>query len=48
MIANGTQNIVSGQWWISVFPGLAVATLVLGFHLIGDGLTELLQRARRS
>jgi peptide/nickel transport system permease protein len=38
MIQTGYQNLISGQWWISIFPGLAVASVVLGFHLIGDGI----------
>jgi peptide/nickel transport system permease protein len=29
-------------WWISVFPGLAIFTLVLAFNLIGDGLRDAL------
>lgn len=47
MIQSGTQNIITGQWWVSVFPGLAVASVVLGFHLIGDGLQHRMSTARR-
>lgn len=35
MIASGFQNVVTGQWWPSVFPGLALAITVFGFSLIG-------------
>jgi peptide/nickel transport system permease protein len=35
MIAMGFQNVVTGQWWPSVFPGLALAITVFGFSLIG-------------
>ena len=35
MIASGFQNVVTGQWWPSVFPGLALALSVFGFSLIG-------------
>lgn len=29
-------------WWVSVFPGLAVVFCVLGFNLLGDGLSDAL------
>jgi peptide/nickel transport system permease protein len=29
-------------WWIAVFPGLAVMFSVLGFNLMGDGLSDAL------
>jgi peptide/nickel transport system permease protein len=35
MIAMGFQNVVTGQWWPSVFPGLALAVTVFGFSLVG-------------
>lgn len=35
MIATGFQNVVTGQWWPSVFPGLALAVSVFGFSLVG-------------
>lgn len=30
------------NWWVSVFPGLAVVFCVLGFNLLGDGLSDAL------
>ena len=47
MIALGVPRIVTGQWWISLFPGLAIAIAVMGFNLIGDGLQDLLDPTRR-
>ncbi len=35
MIAMGFQSVVTGQWWPSVFPGLALAVSVFGFSLVG-------------
>ena len=35
-VAQGAQYITSGQWWISVFPGLAVILAVLAFSFLGD------------
>ena len=40
MIAGGQQGIVTGQWWISFFPGLAIFLLAAALHLIGDGLSD--------
>jgi ABC-type dipeptide/oligopeptide/nickel transport system permease subunit len=28
-------------WWLVVLPGLAIATVVIGFALIGDGLQQI-------
>jgi peptide/nickel transport system permease protein len=44
MIAEG-QNYLRSAWWISVFPGLAVSSLALGFSLVADGLARLLRAA---
>lgn len=40
MIANGAEDIVSGRWWSSVVPGVALFVAVLGFNLLGEGLLE--------
>lgn len=37
MIAEG-QNFISTAWWITLFPGLAIVGLALGFSLMADGL----------
>jgi peptide/nickel transport system permease protein len=44
MIAEG-QLYLATAWWISVFPGLAISLLALGFSLIADGLAKLLHMA---
>lgn len=43
LVAEGTQYINSGQWWISVFPGLMIILAVLGFNLVGDRLRRTVQ-----
>jgi peptide/nickel transport system permease protein len=43
MIQAGTTALISGQWWMSVFPGVALGSLVCGFMLLGEGLQELFQ-----
>jgi peptide/nickel transport system permease protein len=47
MINMGLQYVVSGEWWITFFPGTAIALTVMGFNLIGDGLQDMLDPRRR-
>lgn len=42
MIRQGTEVLVTGQWWVGIFPGLALIIMVLGLNLLGDGAQELL------
>jgi peptide/nickel transport system permease protein len=46
MIRQGTELMVTGQWWVGTFPGLALILLVLGLNMLGDGLQDLLDPAR--
>jgi len=41
MVAGG-RNYLPEQWWIAVFPALAIVVVVLGFNLLGDGLRDML------
>lgn len=41
MIAEG-QLYLASAWWISVFPGISISLLALGFSLIADGLAKVL------
>ncbi|MGB3905971.1 MAG: ABC transporter permease [Anaerolineae bacterium] len=41
MVADG-YNYLPDQWWIVVFPALAIVLVVLGFNLLGDGLRDML------
>jgi peptide/nickel transport system permease protein len=43
LIADGRETL-STAWWVVVFPGAALALLVLAAHLIGDGLRDLVQQ----
>jgi peptide/nickel transport system permease protein len=36
------QAYLSGAWWISTFPGLAIFSVVMGFNLMGDGVRAAL------
>lgn len=42
LIANGFKYLMSGDYWISLFPGLALLLLIVGINLIGDTLRDLL------
>ena len=47
MTAEGASYIVSGEWWIFLFPGLAIMVTVLAFNLVGDTLRDLLDPRMR-
>ncbi|MFG1777856.1 ABC transporter permease [Micromonospora sp. NPDC049051] len=47
MIQTGAQNMTTGQWWVSVFPGLAIFLTVLCFNAISDELQDSFGRARQ-
>lgn len=42
LIANGFQYVLSGQYWISVFPGIALLLLIVAINLVGDRLRDVL------
>lgn len=41
MVNAGVGYIASGQWWLSIFPGLVMAIAILGFNLLADGLRDV-------
>jgi peptide/nickel transport system permease protein len=42
LIRNGNDFLLSGDWWISIFPGVALAALILSVNLLGDWLRDAL------
>jgi peptide/nickel transport system permease protein len=42
LIRNGNDFLMSGDWWISIFPGVALAMLILSVNLLGDWLRDAL------
>jgi peptide/nickel transport system permease protein len=42
MLASAREYLLSGEWWLSVFPGAAISLTVIGFNLLGDGLRDRL------
>ncbi|MCY3561587.1 MAG: ABC transporter permease [bacterium] len=45
MIRVGSQNIATGQWWVSFFPGAMVFVTIVAFNMVADGVTRLIGRA---
>jgi peptide/nickel transport system permease protein len=45
MVAEGAKYLPD-LWWLAVFPGLAILVAVLGFNLMGDGVSDLLDVER--
>lgn len=42
LIRIGNDYLFSGEWWITIFPGLALVLLVLAINLLGDWLRDAL------
>jgi peptide/nickel transport system permease protein len=42
LIRIGNDFLFSGEWWITIFPGAALAILVLAVNLLGDWLRDAL------
>ena len=42
LIANGYQTMLSGEYWTSVYPGLALLAMLMSINMVGDRLRELL------
>lgn len=48
LVAEGAQYIVSGEWWVSFFPGMALMLAVFTFNLLGDALRDIFDPRRRT
>ena len=42
LIRNGNNFLFAGEWWIAIFPGVALAVLVIAINLLGDWLRDAL------
>ncbi len=42
LIANGFQYLLSGRYWISFFPGVALLLTIVAINLVGDQLRDIL------
>ncbi len=48
MVAEGATYIVSGEWWLAIFPGLVLMLAVFCFNLLGDGLRDIIDPRMRT
>ena len=48
MVAEGSNYIISGEWWLVIFPGAALMLAVFCFNLLGDGLRDIVDPLRRT
>jgi peptide/nickel transport system permease protein len=42
LIANGFQYMLSGRYWISIYPGIALIVLIVAINLVGDQVRDQL------
>jgi peptide/nickel transport system permease protein len=42
LIANGYDYLLSGRYWVAVFPGVALLLIIVGVNLVGDRLRDIL------
>jgi peptide/nickel transport system permease protein len=48
MVAEGANYIISGHWWVALFPGLWLLLAVFTFNLMGDGLRDIVDPRKRT
>ena len=48
MVAEGATYIISGEWWLAIFPGIVLMLAVFCFNLLGDGLRDLIDPRMRT
>jgi peptide/nickel transport system permease protein len=48
LVAEGAAYMISGEWWVALFPGLALMVAVFCFNLLGDGLRDIVDPRRRT
>jgi peptide/nickel transport system permease protein len=41
-LSKGHQFLVAGRWWMITFPGILITLIAVGFSLLGEGLSEIL------
>jgi peptide/nickel transport system permease protein len=47
MVAEGASFIITGEWWVALFPGLTLVLVVLSLNLLGDGLRDMIDARER-
>ncbi len=44
MVSEGAQRIITGEWWVWLYPGAAIVLAAFAFNLVGDGLRDILTK----
>jgi peptide/nickel transport system permease protein len=47
LLIRSGRDLLTGEWWLAFFPGVAIVLTVVGFNLLGDGLRAALDPRRR-
>lgn len=47
LVSEGAQRIITGEWWVWLFPGAAIVLVVFSFSIIGDGLRDMISIEER-
>jgi peptide/nickel transport system permease protein len=47
MVSEGAQRIITGEWWVWLFPGAAIVIAAFSFSIVGDGLRDLVSTDNR-
>jgi peptide/nickel transport system permease protein len=45
-ISNGFQFLLSGRYWISIYPGIALMLTIVAINLVGDQVRTVLDPRR--
>lgn len=45
MISDGSKYMPD-LWWMTIYPALAIAFIILGFNLLGDGISDMFNKGR--
>jgi peptide/nickel transport system permease protein len=48
MIASGAKFMITGQWWVAMFPGLLLGLIVFTFAVMGDIIGKLMEPGQRA
>ena len=47
LLIRSGRDLLTGEWWLAFFPGVAIVITVVGFNLLGDGLRAAFDPRRR-
>ena len=47
LVSEGAQRIISGEWWVWLFPGVVIVLAAFAFSLVGDGLRDIVAGEER-